>query len=35
VPAERCLQVAGISGISVHVLRPDVFGVRPQTKQSA
>lgn len=26
VPAERCRQVAAISGRSVHELRPDVFG---------
>lgn len=26
VPAERVLQVEGITGISRHVLRPDVYG---------
>jgi len=25
-PAERCLQVSQLTGVSVHELRPDVFG---------
>lgn len=30
VPAERCLQVSSLSGVSVHELRPDVFGTAPK-----
>jgi len=30
VPAERALRVSLISGVSVHELRPDVFGTEPQ-----
>lgn len=28
VPAERCVAVEQITGISRHILRPDVFGVQ-------
>lgn len=29
-PAERCLQVSQLTGVSVHELRPDVFGFAKQ-----
>jgi hypothetical protein len=29
VPADRVLHVSLISGVSVHELRPDVFGTKP------
>lgn len=29
VPADRVLKIEEISGVSRHVLRPDVFGVAP------
>ena len=32
VPAERCVAVEKITGVSRHILRPDVFGVRPVRK---
>lgn len=28
VPADRCLDIAALTGISVHELRPDVFGAK-------
>lgn len=30
VPAERALDVERITGISRHVLRPDIFGPKPE-----
>jgi len=30
VPAERVLEVSRITGISVHDLRPEVFGTAPE-----
>jgi DNA-binding transcriptional regulator YdaS (Cro superfamily) len=30
VPADRVLLVEGVTGVSRHVLRPDVFGPAPQ-----
>ena len=35
VPAERVLDVERISGISRHVLRPDVFGPEPAEGDAA
>ncbi|WDS36210.1 YdaS family helix-turn-helix protein [Pseudoxanthomonas sp.] len=32
IPAERCLEVEAITGISRHDLRPDVFGPAPAKK---
>ncbi len=29
VPAEKVLEIEGLTGISRHVLRPDVFGPAP------
>jgi DNA-binding transcriptional regulator YdaS (Cro superfamily) len=29
VPAERALQVEGITGVSRHILRPDIYGEPP------
>jgi DNA-binding transcriptional regulator YdaS (Cro superfamily) len=34
VPSERCLQVSQITGISVHELRPEVFGKKPEPKRA-
>ncbi len=30
VPPEHVLRVEGLTGVSRHVLRPDVFGAEPQ-----
>lgn len=35
VPAERALRVSLISGVSVHELRPDIFGVEPKARATA
>lgn len=35
VPADRCFQIEVLSGVSVHELRPDVFGVKLRRKASA
>lgn len=35
VPPERALRVSLISGVSVHELRPDVFGVEPPRRLRA
>ena len=32
VPAERCMAVEQATGVSRHLLRPDVFGVHPVRK---
>lgn len=34
VPAERVLEVEGITGISRHVLRPDIYGPSPKRPRS-
>lgn len=33
VPMEHALQVSRLSGISVHTLRPDKFGVAPEDRR--
>lgn len=30
IPAERCLKLQQLTGISVHEMRPDVFGESPE-----
>lgn len=35
VPAERCLEVEAVTGISRHDLRPDVFGPAPAEGRAA
>lgn len=35
VPAGRVLQVEGLTGLSRHELRPDVFGDAPKKEQAA
>lgn len=35
VPPERCRQVARLSGVSEHVLRPDIFGEAPDHQRRA
>lgn len=29
VPPERCLRLSELSGVSVHLLRPDIYGKSP------
>lgn len=35
VPAERCLDVESVTGVSRHALRPDVFGPAPAERAEA
>lgn len=35
VPAERVLAVESLTGISRHILRPDVFGASPESDETA
>lgn len=32
IPAERCLAIESLTGISRHALRPDVFGPAPKRR---
>jgi DNA-binding transcriptional regulator YdaS (Cro superfamily) len=32
VPATRCLDVERVTGVSKHVLRPDIYGKDPKAK---
>jgi Putative antitoxin of bacterial toxin-antitoxin system, YdaS/YdaT len=34
VPTEHVLEVSRLSGISVHVLRPDKFGAEPERRRA-
>jgi DNA-binding transcriptional regulator YdaS (Cro superfamily) len=34
VPPERCQELAMLAGMSVHDLRPDIFGVKPRRAAS-
>ncbi|WP_082511553.1 transcriptional regulator [Devosia sp. Leaf420] len=34
VPAERCLEVERVTGVSRHELRPDVYGPAPEAVPS-
>lgn len=32
IPAERCIAIEGLTGVSRHDLRPDVFGPAPDSE---
>ena len=34
LPPERALQVEGVTGVSRHLLRPDIFGPAPEQRRA-